>query len=424
MVLPSILNLIPPAVLFALTVIITFLSWNNKGIKILVSLLTVLIIYGVINVIIQNQESLEKVSDLLRYRTMLWGLVAPLSYHSVISILKEREKKWQRVLIYLYTAGFAIIVLSLSGYSIFREYKLTSWGWNAIMNPGSWFFWFLHSYLVTGVAAFILSLFEIRQQTENYRIRKLANAILINFIWGGSFTIIPYFILSFFNIPTEVLLIYAGNIAMFLIVFAIQKYQPDNYSAVGFLSNISPIMPAHVIMLSPDKIITWISQDKILLNGFSRKDLEGANYKKLFVHDKMVDDELDKIITNPNYSSSFECECNSNNGNTIRLKINISGLRNKFNDIIAFLVVLNNLVKDNDWLSSLQNNYKLSEREKEVAELLNEGYSNLEICDRLFISLNTIKTHIRNIYQKIGVANRSEFKNLCRSFINSVKVLS
>jgi DNA-binding CsgD family transcriptional regulator len=66
-------------------------------------------------------------------------------------------------------------------------------------------------------------------------------------------------------------------------------------------------------------------------------------------------------------------------------------------------------------LDCLQKSFELSNREKEVAALLLSDYSNTQICDRLFISLNTVKTHTRNIYQKTNTANRTEFKNFCRN---------
>ena len=50
----------------------------------------------------------------------------------------------------------------------------------------------------------------------------------------------------------------------------------------------------------------------------------------------------------------------------------------------------------------------LSKRENDVLNLLVDGYSNREICDKLFISSNTTKTHIRNIYAKLGVNSRYE----------------
>jgi NarL family two-component system response regulator LiaR len=50
----------------------------------------------------------------------------------------------------------------------------------------------------------------------------------------------------------------------------------------------------------------------------------------------------------------------------------------------------------------------LSPREAEVLALIAQGLSNQEIADRVFLSLNTVKTYVRSAYRKIGVERRSQ----------------
>jgi LuxR family maltose regulon positive regulatory protein len=50
----------------------------------------------------------------------------------------------------------------------------------------------------------------------------------------------------------------------------------------------------------------------------------------------------------------------------------------------------------------------LSEREVEILELIAEGLANPEIAARLFLALNTVKTHSSNIYGKLGVHSRTQ----------------
>jgi LuxR family maltose regulon positive regulatory protein len=50
----------------------------------------------------------------------------------------------------------------------------------------------------------------------------------------------------------------------------------------------------------------------------------------------------------------------------------------------------------------------LSERELEVLRLIAQGYSNQQIADQLYISLNTTKTHVKNILGRLQVENRTQ----------------
>jgi DNA-binding CsgD family transcriptional regulator len=54
------------------------------------------------------------------------------------------------------------------------------------------------------------------------------------------------------------------------------------------------------------------------------------------------------------------------------------------------------------------NKLRLSARELEVLQLMAEGLSNQEIADRLFVSLNTIKTHTSNLFLKLEAERRTQ----------------
>ncbi|MBX2817928.1 MAG: helix-turn-helix transcriptional regulator [Saprospiraceae bacterium] len=50
----------------------------------------------------------------------------------------------------------------------------------------------------------------------------------------------------------------------------------------------------------------------------------------------------------------------------------------------------------------------ISKREKEILKLLAEGLSNHEMATHTGLSINTIKTHLKRIYKKIGARNRAD----------------
>jgi ligand-binding sensor domain-containing protein/DNA-binding CsgD family transcriptional regulator len=61
--------------------------------------------------------------------------------------------------------------------------------------------------------------------------------------------------------------------------------------------------------------------------------------------------------------------------------------------------------------------FKISEREQEIIGLILKGKTNKDIEEELFISIKTVKSHVYNIYRKMGVKNRLELINLVQKSV-------
>jgi DNA-binding CsgD family transcriptional regulator len=59
---------------------------------------------------------------------------------------------------------------------------------------------------------------------------------------------------------------------------------------------------------------------------------------------------------------------------------------------------------------------QLTDAERRVAELAADGLTNAQIAGRLYLSLSTIETHLRHIYQKLGIRSRRELQALAPAF--------
>lgn len=70
----------------------------------------------------------------------------------------------------------------------------------------------------------------------------------------------------------------------------------------------------------------------------------------------------------------------------------------------VFITPTNGVTANEEELAKLG----LSKRELEVLQLIAEGLSNQEIASRLFVSLNTIKTHSSRIFEKLDVKRRTQ----------------
>ena len=56
--------------------------------------------------------------------------------------------------------------------------------------------------------------------------------------------------------------------------------------------------------------------------------------------------------------------------------------------------------------------YALSEREGEVLDLLARGNTRMSIAEKLIISENTVRGHVKHIYAKLGIHNKQELLDL------------
>ncbi|WP_319559751.1 helix-turn-helix transcriptional regulator [Marispirochaeta sp.] len=65
-------------------------------------------------------------------------------------------------------------------------------------------------------------------------------------------------------------------------------------------------------------------------------------------------------------------------------------------------------------LDIMASQYKITKREKEIILLVSQGYSNKDICNKLFISMSTTKTHLRNIFEKTDIKSRFDLLQLLK----------
>ena len=61
-----------------------------------------------------------------------------------------------------------------------------------------------------------------------------------------------------------------------------------------------------------------------------------------------------------------------------------------------------------EWGDASKDSSPLSARERQVVELVSQGFKNREIAQRMFISEQTVKNHLHNIFDKLGVSDRLE----------------
>ncbi|MHB0919181.1 MAG: helix-turn-helix transcriptional regulator, partial [Thiobacillus sp.] len=70
------------------------------------------------------------------------------------------------------------------------------------------------------------------------------------------------------------------------------------------------------------------------------------------------------------------------------------------------LMIKENNLFNNGKKISLKRDFNITNRELEIIEKIILGYRNAEIANELYISIYTVKIHIKNIFKKLKVNNR------------------
>jgi len=95
-------------------------------------------------------------------------------------------------------------------------------------------------------------------------------------------------------------------------------------------------------------------------------------------------------------------------GKKFRIECSLIWKADQINSMPNFMVTLSDLSDEKKLEATLQARFQLSRRELDVIHYLTRGLSDDEIGEKLYISRQTVHTHIKNIYKKLGVKSRIE----------------
>lgn len=236
-------------------------------------------------------------------------------------------------------------------------------------------------------------------------------------------------ILTFLIASTTIVLIYIMlNILMSFNDRSFSKSQNLKVIAIGFLI-ISFYIFSSFLSENTNQIYIWLNSvtSHFFIFNIIINSLEFLIIISFYLiwSNKIIDKDKKRIAK---LFALFYIICNSISFLALLLIIKIEMPYNLFllvQIIIPFLFILtpflwiklvfvkyaqtmSKLLNSSVLIQSIYNDHKISEREKEIIQLILNGKGNNEIKELLFISYHTVKNHLSNIYRKLNVRNRHE----------------
>ncbi len=149
--------------------------------------------------------------------------------------------------------------------------------------------------------------------------------------------------------------------------------------------------------------------DMPIMNGIEATKIIKKEYPEMLIIMLTAYQEKEKVLAAFSSGANAYCVKNIKTEELIKVIDIISDGGIWFDSKIAkFIYDIMKKIEEKSSESKTFKDYNISDREKEVINLISEGLSNLEIAEKLFISKNTVRNHISNIINKLSVKDRTQ----------------
>jgi signal transduction histidine kinase/DNA-binding NarL/FixJ family response regulator len=219
----------------------------------------------------------------------------------------------------------------------------------------------------------------------------------------------------------QTILLVEDNNAMLRYLF---KKLSERYNVCVALNGNEAMKKFRTYPVPPDLIISDVMMDKVDGFKFARIISENPDYNHIpfiFLSAKFSNKDRSQglklgaldYIQKPFRTEELIQKINSVLENAARQK------RSLLNNTIRALKIMNNQQggfreKEEEPTNGFEQNcssYNLTAREIDIARLICEGHSYKVLGDTLFISERTVKKHVQNIFEKVGVSNKVQLIN-------------
>jgi len=325
-----------------------------------------------------------------------------LILHFVCRFTKIIKIKW----IYLiYLPSLVFLYISLTDHLVFSDIHRAGKYWVMVPDYHSITFYMLMTNYLSYYFLSLLLLYINIKKTKSNRIRSQSRIIFAAIVITiTSYNIEPFLAPIFFDYNTY------GQASIYSIVWiSFIWYAMDKYRFLGIYENFLPfdLLDSLNVMV----VITDMNKKVIKINRALRDRLQ-LRTEPLFLKDIFAEHELVDRMTD----AAGEKQISDIKLNIIipeqkleTVTATLSVFKDRFGDTVGFIITAREIA---DVYSVFQKR-GITEREFQLIQLILSGNSNRQIARKLKISLRTVETHITNIFNKLGLKNRSELINYC-----------
>jgi len=332
--------------------------------------------------------------------------------HFSIELFRAGKPR-SRLVILLYVPTVYFIVLNYTSYTMysgfFREGNVWMFETAKDFLRGRSFILYSGGYLIACLVLFLIRGRKVRSIREKKQAMVLFSALCITLVVAYFEGVVLQEISSYRSpqMSPILLMIWIGGIW-----YAMVRYR--------FLSISHTMVSDDLADNISDAIILLDSESRIIT--INNKGLELADMQKgslIHEHLSCFIDEYDKIVheigkMQQGEFKSFACRVHVKDGKnpSVCLDARFSAVRDSFGDPIGVMVIGREVKESRQFRSR----FRITDREEEIVQHIISGQPTKIVAAELGVAERTVKTHITNIYNKLGVGNRMQLLNLLKEY--------
>ncbi len=332
-----------------------------------------------------------------------------LIFHFTLRYTNILKSRW---IYLLYIPSIIFIYISLTEHLVFSDIHRSGEYWVMVPDYHSLsFYLFMVNYLGYYFIALLLLYLNIKR-THSIRIRNQSRIIFAAIILTiTSYNVEPFLAPVFFDYNTYGQAPIYSIVWLSLIWYAISRYRflgiYNKFLPFDFIDSLNEM----VVIIDCNKKIIRIN--RVLQDKLEVQDTPGS-LRGIFAEHELIGRLLNS--TGEDSPANITVKIITPDKKTETTALSVSVLKDQFGDTTGFILTAR---EKTDTYSMFQR-YGITEREFQIIKLIVSGNSNKNIADALNISPRTVETHITNIYNRLGLKNRSELINYCSELSFSV----
>lgn len=313
----------------------------------------------------------------------------------------------------IYAPTLPLFYHTATGNILYKDFIKVGNHWEFLPDYGSWWLTYNALYYFLCMFAGIICFVIWSMRADNNKNRKqgmiIAIAMTVSVVVVTADEIFLS-LLDFYNTRALSPVYFLGWMGG--IWYAIVKYRFMSISPAVVSECIVANIEESFILLDDRFRIVRVNKPTESLLNVEKREIMKRNFSDIVVESEDIRKQIEKMHAGEFESFSGRFHYKTSNGGKVLMDSKFKIVRDSYDDTIGVLII-GHEVKE---MKRFREIFRITRREIDIINYVIQGDSNREIARKTGITEETVKTHIKNIYNKLGVNNKMQLLHLLKEY--------